>query len=176
MNSLRAVCSCVFFSPPSLSPALPLSSSYRSLFIGRVRRGAEQPARLARLPGRAYTQLQNHQTPFNAARVHADQTTATFHNNNNATCGVQTTTRAQQCDQNLSAANAHNVEKQADTSTVRNAKTQAWTVTSRLNRYPVLRKDNKANLTCYAEHPAGNQADSVVLNVLCKYFRPTLLS
>lgn len=51
----------------------------------------------------------------------------------------------------------------------KNPSTHAYSAVSKLSRYEVKREENGNNLTCHSEHPAGNQADSVQLNVL---YRP----
>jgi len=49
--------------------------------------------------------------------------------------------------------------------------THAYSALSKLVRYPFKKEDNRANLTCYSEHPAGNQYDFVPLTIL---YRPTV--
>jgi Ran GTPase-activating protein 1 len=58
---------------------------------------------------------------------------------------------------------------QADTTLTKNPSTHAFSALSKLSRYQIKREENRHNLTCHSEHPAGNQADSVILNVL---YRP----
>lgn len=57
---------------------------------------------------------------------------------------------------------------QAVTDVQQNINTRAWTATSKLNSFKITRNENRANLTCYSEHPTGNKADSTQLDVLYK--------
>lgn len=62
-------------------------------------------------------------------------------------------------------------QNQADSEAMKDERTKAWSVRSKLTRYPIQRNENKHNLTCFSEHETGNQNESTRLDVL---YRPVV--